>query len=230
MLEGVIMNNAMNKKEKSKKQKGIASRREEILMRVEESIARKGYPPTVRELLSTLSVKSVSTVHRDIEALKEEGLLSKDPSKPRTLMPTRQAFREGAETVGAGAVNIPIIGQIAAGAPILAEESREGYLPVPERYVRGETFALKVKGDSMIGKGIFDGDFVMIKKQSVANDGDIVVALITDFESEATVKTFYREGRHIRLQPENDLLEPIIVREPEGVQIIGIVIGVFRFM
>jgi repressor LexA len=193
-------------------------------------LRRKGYPPTVREICAALDIKSTSTVHKDIENLERKGYLKKDPSKPRALMLTDKRSakkREEAEEVRYDVVDVPLVGRIAAGQPILAAENIEESIPVPAAYVRGTNFMLKVQGDSMIEAGILDGDLVLIRQQNTANNGEIVAAMIDGIESEATVKTFYKEDGHIRLQPENSALSPIIVN---NVSILGLVKGVFRYL
>lgn len=208
----------------------LKDRQQQILKYMKDEIRAKGYPPTVREICSALGIKSTSTVHKDIETLVKQGYIIKDPSKPRALMvvdndedsaPPSYAV-EVSETV-----EIPVIGRIAAGTPILAEENVEDHFPVPARFLHGKTnFMLNVRGESMIEAGIMDGDYILVEQQNTANNGDMVVAMIDGFESEATVKTFYKENGHIRLQPENSSMSPIIVND---VTILGKVRGVFRY-
>lgn len=208
----------------------LKDRQQQILKYMKDEIRAKGYPPTVREICSALGIKSTSTVHKDIETLVKQGYIIKDPSKPRALMvvdndediaPPSYAA-EVSETV-----EIPVIGRIAAGTPILAEENVEDHFPVPARFLHGKTnFMLNVRGESMIEAGIMDGDYILVEQQNTANNGDMVVAMIDGFESEATVKTFYKENGHIRLQPENSSMSPIIVND---VTILGKVRGVFRY-
>lgn len=204
---------------------------------MKKEISTKGYPPTVREICAALGIKSTSTVHKDIETLVKEGYLKKDPSKPRALMvvdPSSSAhdsksagFSGSSLSPVSATVDIPIIGRVAAGQPILAEENIEDSFPLPERFVRGGTnFMLRVKGESMIEAGIMDGDLILVQQTEEARNGEIVVAMIDGFESEATVKTYYRENGHIRLQPENSTMSPIIVRDAK---IVGKVKGVFRY-
>jgi repressor LexA len=212
----------------------LKRREKQILEFLRKEIGEKGYPPTVREICTAVGIKSTSTAHKDIKALVDKGYLRKDPAKPRALILVPQ---EGGPEGGAGArgingaarddvIDVPIVGQIAAGRPILAEENIENTMPVPAEYVKGNTFLLKVRGESMINVGIMDGDFILVEQKATAENGDIVVAMIDGFESEATVKTFYRENDHIRLQPENDSMSPILVKD---VNIQGKVRGVFRF-
>ena len=197
----------------------------------------KGYPPTVREMCLSLGIKSTSTAHKDLASLEQKGLIRKDPTKPRAIEILDQpagepsapesTFTECQNTERTDIVDIPVVGRIAAGTPILADQNIEDSFPVTSRYIRSGThFMLTVKGDSMIEAGIFDGDYILVKQQNVASNGEIVVAMIDGFESEATVKTFYRENDHIRLQPENHSMSPIIVKD---VRIIGLVKGVFRY-
>lgn len=205
-----------------------------ILDYMQSEIKRKGYPPTVREICSALGIKSTSTTHKDIENLVHKGYIVKDPSKPRALMivnpedssaPTPSVRYEG--EMASQVIEVPIVGRVAAGTPILAEENIEDTFPVPVRYIgSGTHFMLTIKGDSMVNAGIFDGDYILVEQKNVANNGDIVVAMVDGFESEATVKTFYKEENHIRLQPENDTMTPLLVQDT---RILGKVRGVFRY-
>ncbi len=212
----------------------LKRREKQILEFLRKEIGEKGYPPTVREICTAVGIKSTSTAHKDIKALVDKGYLRKDPAKPRALIlvPQESGLEGGAgmrEMNGPtrdDVIDVPIVGQIAAGRPILAEENIENLMPVPAQFVKGSTFLLKVRGESMINVGIMDGDFILVQQQATAENGDIVVAMIDGFESEATVKTFYRENDHIRLQPENDNMSPILVKD---VNIQGKVRGVFRF-
>ena len=208
-------------------------REERILAFMKKEIAAKGYPPTVREICQELGIKSTSTVHKDLKSLEQAGLIKKDPSKPRALMlvekePQPEEAAPVREVERTDVVDIPVVGRIAAGTPILAEENIEDSFPVPSRMVSdgGNNFMLTVKGESMIEAGIMDGDYILVHQQPTANNGDIVVAMIDGFESEATVKTFYKEKDHVRLQPENSSMSPIIVTD---VKILGKVKGVFRY-
>ena len=213
----------------------LKDREKKILAYMKGEILKKGYPPTVREICNALNIKSTSTAHKDIERLEKKGYIKKDPSKPRALMLTDTAMGSNKDAVSKSdvsveridAVEIPVVGRIAAGTPILAEQNIEDSFPIPSRFVpKGENFMLTVHGDSMIEVGIHDGDYILVNSDNIANNGDIVVAMLEGFESEATVKTFYREKDHIRLQPENSELSPIIVQE---VKILGKVKGVFRY-
>ncbi len=198
----------------------ISSKQQEILDYLKKEILRKGYPPTVREICETVHLKSTSSVHSHLETLEKNGYIKRDPTKPRAIEVCDESF----QMVRTEMVSLPVIGNVAAGQPILAEENIEEYFPVPAEMVpSGESFILNVHGDSMVNVGIFNGDRVFVNACSTAQNGDIVVALIDD---SATVKTFYKEDGYIRLQPENDSMDPIIV---ENCQILGKVFGVFRF-
>lgn len=209
----------------------LKPREKQILEYMKREITKKGYPPTVREICSAMNIKSTSTAHKDLERLEYKGFIKKDPAKPRALMLTDLAMNDtdspkAPEIEHSDVIDIPVVGRIAAGTPILAEENLEDSFPIPARYVKGTNFMLTIHGDSMIDAGIFDGDYVLVEQQNTANNGEIVVAMIDGFESEATVKTFYKEDGHIRLQPENPALSPIIVDKAD---ILGKVKGVFRY-
>lgn len=218
----------------------LKDREQKILDYMMSEVRAKGYPPTVREICTALNIKSTSTAHKDIAALEQAGYIIKDPSKPRALMvvdpespgPMRSAASPGvqpetAALARADVVDVPLVGRIAAGTPILAEENIEDTFPVPSRYIgKGTNYMLTVHGDSMVEAGILDGDYILVEQQNTADNGDIVVAMLDGFESEATVKTFFREKDHIRLQPENSAMSPILVRD---VRILGKVKGVFRY-
>ncbi|MCI9072162.1 MAG: transcriptional repressor LexA [Lachnospiraceae bacterium] len=198
----------------------ITAKQQEILDYIKDEILKKGYPPTVREICETVHLKSTSSVHSHLETLEKNGYIRRDPTKPRAIEICDDSF----QMVRTEVVSLPVVGQVAAGQPILAQENIEDYFPVPADVVpRGESFILKVKGDSMINAGIFNGDRIFVSSCNAASNGDMVVALVDD---SATVKTFYKEDGHIRLQPENDSMEPIIV---DDCQILGKVFGVFRF-
>jgi repressor LexA len=204
----------------------LTGRQQEIWDYLVEYTDRHGYPPTVREIGDAVGLASPSTVHAHLANLERAGFLKRDPTKPRALELRRETK---AEPVRDDDVRrLPLLGQIAAGGPLLAEQNVEDYLAVPEPLSRGgDEFLLRVKGDSMIQAGILDGDFVVVRRQQTAHNGDIVAALAGDDEAadEATVKRFFREDGRVRLQPENDALEPIFARH---VQILGKVVGVFR--
>lgn len=208
-------------------QKKNDEKQQKILDFLNEQVRIKGYPPSVREICAAVGFKSTSTVHSYLEKLKNEGYIQKDATKPRALKIVKNdTDQENSKEVYSRRemIDVPIIGKVTAGQPILAVENIEDTFPLPLDFVQGSTaFMLRVQGDSMIEAGIFDRDFILIKQQSTATNGDIVVALIGD---EATVKTFYKENGYVRLQPENKYLEPIIVRE--NLSILGKVIGVFR--
>ena len=185
----------------------ISSKQREILEYIKQEILNKGYPPAVREICEAVHLKSTSSVHSHLETLEKNGYIRRDPTKPRAIEIIDDNFNLTRREV----VNVPIIGQVAAGQPLLAVENIENYFPIPTEFMpNAETFMLKVKGDSMINAGIFNGDKILVQKQSDAQNGDIVVALVDD---SATVKTFYKEDGHFRLQPENDTMDPIIVNE-----------------
>ena len=197
----------------------ISNKQKEILEYVKSQIINKGYPPAVREICEAVNLKSTSSVHSHLETLEKNGYIRRDPSKPRAIEIIDDEFNLTRREL----VNVPVVGTITAGQPILAVENIEAYFPIPSEFMPNEeTFMLKVKGESMINAGIFDGNKILVQKQSVAKNGDIVVALIED---EVTVKTFYKESGYYRLQPENDTMEPIIVPE---LSILGKVIGLFR--
>ena len=199
----------------------ISAKQQEILEYIKESILNKGYPPAVREICEAVHLSSTSSVHSHLETLEKNGYIRRDPTKPRTIERCDDSFQMMRREM----TSIPVIGRVAAGQPILATENIEGYFPLPVEYVpNADTFILKVKGESMINAGIFDGDIIVVEKTNNVRNGDTVVALIDD---SATVKTFYKEAGHIRLQPENDSMEPIIV---ENCEIMGKVFGVFRLM
>ena len=197
----------------------ISAKQREILEYLKSQIVNRGYPPAVREICEAVKLKSTSSVHSHLETLEKNGYIRRDPSKPRAIEIIDDGFNLSRREV----VNVPIVGTITAGQPILAVENLDGYFPIPTEYMPNEeTFMLKVKGQSMINAGIFDGDKILVQRQSTASNGEIVVALIDD---SVTVKTFYKENGYYRLQPENDAMDPIIVPE---LNILGKVIGLFR--
>ena len=199
----------------------ITDKQKEILEYIKEMILKKGYPPAVREICEAVHLKSTSSVHSHLESLEKNGYIRRDPTKPRTIEILDDDFALTRREV----VNVPVIGTVAAGTPILAEQNIEDYLPTPaEMLPNKEVFMLKVKGNSMIEAGIYSGDKVIVAKQPDAENGDKVVALVDD---SATVKTFYKENGHFRLQPENSTMDPIIL---DHVEILGKVIGLFRMM
>lgn len=197
----------------------ITQKQLEILEFIKQAILDKGYPPAVREICEAVDLKSTSSVHAHLSTLEKNGYIRRDPTKPRAIEICDDSF----QMVRTEMVSLPVIGTVAAGQPILAEENIESYFPVPAEILpQGESFILKVKGDSMINVGIYSGDQIFVQSCNTARNGDTVVALVDD---SATVKTFYKENGYIRLQPENDSMEPIIV---EDCQILGKVYGVFR--
>jgi repressor LexA len=205
----------------------LTARQQEIWQFLAEYLDEHGYPPTVREIGDAVGLASPSTVHAHLANLERAGLLRRDPTKPRAIELVGRRRAETGRDVPAAPV-LPLVGRIAAGGPLLAEEAVEDRIAVPEPLGRNADFLLRVTGDSMVEAGILDGDVVVVRRQDDARDGDIVVALVGDDEAadEATVKTFHREqGGRIRLQPENSALEPLF---PEHVQILGKVTGVFR--
>ncbi len=195
----------------------LSERQRQILEHIKKNLSEKGYPPSVREIGQAVGLASSSTVHGHLAKLEEKGYIRRDPTKPRAIeMLKDEIWRRGL-------ISVPVLGRVTAGQPILAVENIEWHFPMVEEMMpAGDLFMLHVQGDSMIGAGIFDGDYVFVQQQSHAADGDIVVALIDD---EATVKRFFREDGYIRLQPENPRLEPIRVTD---VRILGKVVGVFR--
>ena len=199
----------------------ISEKQKEILEYIKQEILNKGYPPAVREICEAVHLKSTSSVHSHLETLEKNGYIRRDPTKPRAIEIMDDTFNLNRREM----VNVPILGNVAAGEPLFAEENIEDYFPIPAEMVpNSEVFMLHVRGESMINVGILDGDNVLVQQQSTAKDGEMVVALVED---SATVKTFYKEDGYIRLQPENDTMEPIIVPD---CQILGKVFGIFRFL
>lgn len=199
----------------------ISDKQQQILDFMKDEILAKGYPPSVREICEAVHLKSTSSVHSHLETLEKYGYIRRDPTKPRAI----EIVDDGFQMVRRETSSIPIIGTVAAGQPIFAQQNIEGYFPIPADFIpsgTGDTFVLRVKGESMINAGIFDGDQIFVQQCSNVRNGDIVVALVDD---SATVKTFYKENGYIRLQPENDTMEPIIVQD---CKILGKIFGVFR--
>ena len=197
----------------------LTPKQEEILNFIKQEILAKGYPPSVREICEAVTLKSTSSVHAHLESLERKGYIRKDPTKPRTIEVVDDSFN----VLRSEIISIPMIGRVAAGVPLLAEENIEGYFPIPAEFMpNNEAFILTVHGNSMVNIGILDGDMIIVERKSTASNGEIVVALVAD-----TVKRFYKEDGYIRLQPENDTMEPLIVNDCE---IIGKVIGVYRKM
>ena len=200
----------------------ITKKQAEILEYIKNEILNRGFPPAVREICEAVNLKSTSSVHSHLETLEKNGYIRRDPSKPRAI----EIIDDNFNLVRREMVNVPIVGRVSAGEPILAVENIEDYFPIPAEFMPNtQTFMLTVKGESMINAGIFDGDQILVQQQSTAKNGEMVVAMIND---SATVKTYYKEEGYFRLQPENDFMDPIIV---EGdLKILGKVIGVFRFL
>ena len=197
----------------------ISKKQLEILEYIKSEILRIGYPPAVREICEAVNLRSTSSVHAHLESLEKNGYIRRDPTKPRAIEIIDDTFNLTRREM----VNVPMVGQVAAGEPILAEQNITNYFPIPMEFMpNNDTFMLTVRGDSMINVGIYDGDYVLVEKRQTAYNGEIVVALVDD---SATVKTFYKEEGYYRLQPENDDMDPIIVMNCE---ILGKVIGLFR--
>ena len=202
-------------------QDAMSAKQQEILEYIKESILKRGYPPAVREICQAVHLKSTSSVHSHLAALEEKGYIRRDPTKPRTIEILDDTFNFNRREM----VNIPVVGTVAAGEPMLAQEHIEDYFPFPAEILpNAETFMLHVRGESMVNAGILPGDQLIVEQRSTAENGEIVVALLDD---SATVKTFYKEDGHYRLQPENDSMDPIIA---DHVQILGKVVGVIRIM
>ena len=199
----------------------ITQKQQEILEYIKESILSRGYPPAVREICEAVHLRSTSSVHAHLETLEKKGYIKRDPTKPRAITICDDSFN----MIRTEIVSIPVVGQVAAGSPILAEENIDSYIPIPASMCPkgSDAFILNVKGDSMINAGIYNGDQIFVEVCNTAKNGEQVVALIDD---SATVKTFYKENNHIRLQPENDTMDPIIV---DDCKILGRVFGVMRF-
>ncbi|MGI5878932.1 MAG: transcriptional repressor LexA [Christensenellales bacterium] len=196
----------------------LSGKQKKVFLYLKTFIEEKGYPPSVREICDAVGAKSTSTVHGHLNRLEKRGLIRRDPSKPRAI----EILDEDAEA-RSKSMTVPIVGRVTAGEPILAYENIEEYIPLPASLVRDEnSFVLQIRGDSMIGAGIMNDDYVIVRRQNYADDGDIVVALLGD---EATVKRFFYENKNVRLQPENPAMEPIITRD---VTILGKVTGLFR--
>lgn len=198
-----------------------SSRQLDVLKYIHEQVEEKGYPPTVREIGTAVNLSSTSTVHGHLSRLEKKGLISRDPTKPRAI----ELTSEGLKMIGINSPFIPMLGVVTAGEPILAVEEASDFFPLPPdlKYEENSLFMLTIRGDSMINAGIFDGDHVIVRKQSSAINGEIVIAM-TD-ENEATCKRFFKEKNHIRLQPEHDTMEPIIL---SNVSILGKVVGLYR--
>ena len=199
----------------------ITAKQQEILEYIKDCILKKGYPPAVREICEAVHLRSTSSVHAHLETLEKNGYIRKDPTKPRTIEIVDDTFNLTRREIA----NIPMVGRVAAGEPILAEQNIVDYFPMPaDMLPNAETFMLKVRGDSMVNVGIFDGDNVLIASQSTVRNGEIAVCMVDDG---ATVKRFYKENGHYRLQPENDSMDPIIT---DHCEVLGKVIGLVRMM
>lgn len=197
----------------------LSAKQAEILEFMKKEILKKGYPPTVRDICEAVNLKSTSSVHSHLETLEKNGYIRRDPTKPRAI----EILDENFYNTRCEVATVPVVGRVAAGEPILAVENVDSYFPIPTDMLSNkETFILVVKGESMINMGIFDGDYIVVEQCNSANNGDVVVALVDD---SATVKRFYKENGHYRLQPENDYMDPIIVNQ---VEILGKVTGLYR--
>lgn len=197
-----------------------------VLEFIKEQLMAKGYPPSVREICTAVNIKSTSTVHGYLNKLEKLGYIRRDPTKPRAIEVLDGNNNSNVSGLNQEIINLPLVGQITAGEPILAQENIEEYIPLPSNLIKGSNnFVLKVKGDSMINAGILNNDYIIVDKKNTASNSQIVIALINGETS--TVKRFYKENNFVRLQPENDFMEPIIL-EANSVEIIGVVTGVFR--
>lgn len=200
----------------------ITPKQHEILEFIKESILNRGYPPAVREICEAVHLKSTSSVHSHLETMEKNGYIRRDPTKPRAI----EIIDDNFNLTRRELVNVPIVGTVTAGEPILAVENIEGYFPISPEFLKNkQTFMLKVRGESMINAGIYSGDYILVEETPVASDGEIIVALVED---SVTVKRFYKEEDHFRLQPENDAMEPILVPMDTPFSIVGKVIGLFR--
>lgn len=199
----------------------ITEKQSEILEYIKAQILERGFPPAVREICEAVHLKSTSSVHSHLETLEKNGYIRRDPTKPRAIEILDESFNLTRREM----TQVPIIGRVAAGEPLLAEQNIEDYFPIPvERLPNNQTFLLRVRGDSMVNVGILDGDYILVEQRPTAENGEIVVALVEDG---ATVKRFFKEDGHYRLQPENDSMDPIIVDE---VTVLGKMSGLLRFM
>lgn len=197
----------------------LTEKQQIILDYIKQELINRGYPPSVREICEAVGLKSTSTVHGHLERLEKKGIIRRDPTKPRAIEILDDSFIPNKREL----INVPILGRVTAGQPILAVENIEDYFPLPVEYAKNDTiFMLKVEGESMINAGIYDNDLILVRKQSSANNRDIIVALLDD---SVTVKRFFKEDNYVRLQPENDAMEPILVND---INVVGKVIGLFR--
>ncbi len=204
----------------------LTDRQQDIYQFIADSVRQKGYPPTVREICKAVGLRSPSTVHSHLASLENKGYIKRDRAKGRAIEILAEEETTAHELPREDVVSLPLVGRVTAGEPILAVENVEEQIPLPRQIVRGaadDGFLLRVSGQSMINAGIFDGDYVIVRRQQTARDGDIVVALVD--EEDATVKRFYKEKDHVRLQPENEHMDPITTR---NVQVLGVVVGILR--
>ncbi len=202
----------------------ITPKQQEILDYIKNEILNRGFPPAVRDICKAVHLKSTSSVHSHLATLEKNGYIRRDPTKPRAI----EILDDNFNLIRREVVTVPVVGTVAAGQPILAVENIESYFPIPAEYLSNNpVFMLRVQGESMVNKGILDRDYVIVEKCNLADNGQIVVAMVED---SATVKTYYQEDGHVRLQPENDFMDPIILQSEDNLQIIGKVIGVFRMI
>lgn len=202
----------------------ITPKQQEILDYIKNEILSRGFPPAVRDICKAVHLKSTSSVHSHLATLEKNGYIRRDPTKPRAI----EILDDNFNLIRREVITVPVVGTVAAGQPILAVENVESYFPIPAEYLSNNpVFMLRVQGESMVNKGILDSDYVIVEKCNLADNGQIVVAMVED---SATVKTYYQEDGHVRLQPENDFMDPIILQPEDNLQIIGKVIGVFRMM
>ncbi len=222
VLEWKKAKHTFEKKEYDMSYGKITPKQQEILEFIKESILNRGYPPAVREICEAVHLKSTSSVHSHLETMEKNGYIRRDPTKPRAI----EIIDDNFNLTRRELVNVPIVGTVTAGEPILAVENIEGYFPISPEFLKNkQTFMLKVKGESMINAGIFSGDYILVEETPTASDGEIIVALVED---SVTVKRFYKEEDHFRLRPEKDAMEPILVPKNTPFSIVGKVIGLFR--
>lgn len=216
-----MVNLVINRKQVKSVARRTENKQIEVLTFIHQRVEEKGYPPTVREIGEAVNLSSTSTVHGHLSRLEKKGLIQRDPTKPRAI----ELTAAGLSKIGAAAKTIPVLGVVTAGEPILAVEEATDFFPIPPNLSteEGSLFMLLIRGESMINAGIFDGDYVIVRKQNAATNGEIIIAM-TD-ENEATCKRFYKEQDHIRLQPENDELDPIIL---DNITVLGKVVGLYR--
>lgn len=202
----------------------ITPKQQEILDYIKNEILNRGFPPAVRDICKAVHLKSTSSVHSHLATLEKNGYIRRDPTKPRAI----EILDDNFNLIRREVITVPVVGTVAAGQPILAVENIESYFPIPAEYLSNNpVFMLRVQGESMVNKGILGKDYVIVEKCNLADNGQVVVAMVED---SATVKTYYQEDGHVRLQPENDFMDPIILQSEDNLQIIGKVIGVFRMI